>query len=116
MPLLPPAPPPQLACSPVKQSCVKTPGDGEEACGVDGQDGGGSGLIGSSPDLDDLPPQEQRQALKRQLTKHVVTRWYRAPELILLQVNQMMTNLTIVSLARRIEGFTVRRSLLFSSV
>lgn len=24
--------------------------------------------------------------MKRQLTKHVVTRWYRAPELILLQV------------------------------
>ena len=30
---------------------------------------------------DDLP----RPSLSRQLTKHVVTRWYRAPELILIQ-------------------------------
>lgn len=39
--------------------------------------------IGSSslgPDLDEGGDRE-----KRQLTGHVVTRWYRAPELILLQ-------------------------------
>lgn len=34
-----------------------------------------------SPVEDRAPP----RTLKRQLTKHVVTRWYRAPELILLQ-------------------------------
>lgn len=28
---------------------------------------------------------ETRKSLKRQLTGHVVTRWYRAPELILLE-------------------------------
>lgn len=31
------------------------------------------------------PPPPTRTVLQRQLTKHVVTRWYRAPELILLQ-------------------------------
>jgi mitogen-activated protein kinase 1/3 len=31
------------------------------------------------------PNQKQQQGLTRQLTKHVVTRWYRAPELILIQ-------------------------------
>jgi mitogen-activated protein kinase 1/3 len=30
-------------------------------------------------------PDLQKMRLKRQLTKHVVTRWYRAPELILIQ-------------------------------
>lgn len=28
---------------------------------------------------------ESRRSLKRQLTGHIVTRWYRAPELILLE-------------------------------
>ena len=36
---------------------------------------------GSSPSKKTLKP----KSLKRQLTRHVVTRWYRAPELILLQ-------------------------------
>lgn len=45
--------------------------------------GGGEG--GGAGEEDD-PPLEPRRTLKRQLTKHVVTRWYRAPELILLQV------------------------------
>ncbi|CAN0431778.1 unnamed protein product, partial [Ectocarpus fasciculatus] len=43
-----------------------------------GVEGGGAGS-------EDDPPPEPRRILKRQLTKHVVTRWYRAPELILLQ-------------------------------
>jgi len=30
-------------------------------------------------------PEKKQQGLTRQLTKHVVTRWYRAPELILIQ-------------------------------
>lgn len=52
-----------------------------------GGNGGCGGGAGGSPesDDDDEPPQ-QKKTLKRQLTKHVVTRWYRAPELILLQV------------------------------
>lgn len=41
-------------------------------------------------DISDLPPTvaqslPERMSLGRQLTKHVVTRWYRAPELILIQ-------------------------------
>ena len=41
-------------------------------------------------DIEDLPPSvaqalPEKMSLGRQLTKHVVTRWYRAPELILIQ-------------------------------
>jgi mitogen-activated protein kinase 1/3 len=32
-----------------------------------------------------LKTKEQRRNMKRELTGHVVTRWYRAPELILLE-------------------------------
>jgi len=38
-----------------------------------------------SPPPPPLPPPPPKRGLTRQLTKHVVTRWYRAPELILVQ-------------------------------
>ncbi|CAN0340556.1 unnamed protein product, partial [Laminaria digitata] len=66
----------QLACSPMKSSTSATGVTSHAAATRDLQDG-------EEAD-DDEPPLRQR-TLKRQLTKHVVTRWYRAPELILLQ-------------------------------
>lgn len=39
------------------------------------------------PDDSDAEDSEDQPKLSRNLTKHVVTRWYRAPELILLQEN-----------------------------
>jgi len=39
----------------------------------------------TDPSASSPPSSAQRPSLTRQLTKHVVTRWYRAPELILLQ-------------------------------
>ena len=41
----------------------------------------------SSEKMSDLPPTEERKAFTRRLTTHVVTRWYRAPEIILMQEN-----------------------------
>lgn len=38
-------------------------------------------------DMTDIPHVPHTQRLKQALTRHVVTRWYRAPELILLQEN-----------------------------
>jgi len=73
-----------------------------EDCSVKICDFGLSRAIGDEqPDLEDLPNTPrgddgaeqaipvvpQTLALKRNLTGHVVTRWYRAPELILLQEN-----------------------------
>ncbi|CAM9537146.1 unnamed protein product, partial [Phaeothamnion confervicola] len=63
----------------------------EESCGsvgdgssnaADGSSGEGEGGTGRRIRGNDETP---TRTLKRQLTKHVVTRWYRAPELILLQ-------------------------------
>lgn len=48
--------------------------------------GAGATSAGSSGGDEEEPPVMPKRTLKRQLTKHVVTRWYRAPELILLQV------------------------------
>ena len=39
------------------------------------------------------PPPPKPRPLKRQLTRHVVTRWYRGPELILLQVGAPVNRL-----------------------
>ncbi|CAM9866046.1 unnamed protein product, partial [Sphacelaria rigidula] len=80
----------KLACSPVKPSSlppgVAAPGaDGGVGHGTTAGQGQGQGQGDVETDLDDEPPQEATRTLKRQLTKHVVTRWYRAPELILLQ-------------------------------
>ena len=33
------------------------------------------------------PPLLQRPVLQRQLTRHIATRWYRAPEIIILEVS-----------------------------
>lgn len=46
--------------------------------------GGGTPSLSQDDYLPDMP---HNKHLKRQLTGHVVTRWYRAPELILLQEN-----------------------------
>eukprot|EP00594_Rhizosolenia_setigera_P014188 CAMPEP_0178965830 /NCGR_PEP_ID=MMETSP0789-20121207/16559_1 /TAXON_ID=3005 /ORGANISM="Rhizosolenia setigera, Strain CCMP 1694" /LENGTH=953 /DNA_ID=CAMNT_0020650977 /DNA_START=329 /DNA_END=3187 /DNA_ORIENTATION=+ len=43
------------------------------------------GKVASFKDVSTTPPPPPNRGLKRQLTKHVVTRWYRAPELILMQ-------------------------------
>jgi mitogen-activated protein kinase 1/3 len=51
----------------------------DEARYVESTAGGGAGLSRKKSDI------EQGRLPKRQLTGHVVTRWYRAPELILLQ-------------------------------
>ncbi|CAD7939834.1 unnamed protein product [Amoebophrya sp. A120] len=58
-------------------------------CGVKICDFGLSRALGEDPQsiMDDEPRQSKNRTLKRQLTGHVVTRWYRAPELILLQEN-----------------------------
>ncbi|CAM9475090.1 unnamed protein product [Ectocarpus sp. 8 AP-2014] len=66
----------KLACSPMKPSAAIAAATSHAA--ARGGEGGGAGS-------EDDPPPEPRRILKRQLTKHVVTRWYRAPELILLQ-------------------------------
>lgn len=84
----------QLACSPVKPSSlfpgVAAPGaaNGSLCHGAAGgcPAGGAEGAREDEVEFDDEPPQQGARTLKRQLTKHVVTRWYRAPELILLQV------------------------------
>lgn len=88
----------KLACSPVKPSGSSATGGVSShvtaagrlpsargvpvGVGVNPLEDGG---VDESPESEDEPPQQKR-TLKRQLTKHVVTRWYRAPELILLQV------------------------------
>ena len=41
--------------------------------------------------------EEPRRTLNRKLTEYVVTRWYRAPELILLQVMVMKSKGSCVS-------------------
>jgi serine/threonine protein kinase len=57
-------------------------------CSVKICDFGLSRALGEFPQsIEDGPPGSQPKVLKRQLTGHVVTRWYRAPELILLQEN-----------------------------
>jgi len=45
------------------------------------------GSLPETPPGSDDEGKKERPALARNLTKHVVTRWYRAPELILLQEN-----------------------------
>lgn len=82
----------QLACSPMKSSTsTPPPGATSHAAATRGlqADGGGAatqGGGGESPQSEEDEPPRRQRTLKRQLTKHVVTRWYRAPELILLQV------------------------------
>ncbi|KAG5185956.1 mitogen activated kinase-like protein, partial [Tribonema minus] len=58
------------------------PALGRDTSVVEGGGAGGGGKGGGGGGGSPLPQQGQ---LRRQLTKHVVTRWYRAPELILLQ-------------------------------
>ena len=58
--------------------------------GGGGGDGGGDGGGGASSGASSPGSEQSRSSTKqpgftRQLTKHVVTRWYRAPELILIQ-------------------------------
>lgn len=69
-------------------------GDGVDGCqsashteGVEHEKGTPSTEGVEHEDSDDELPQQGPRTLKRQLTRHVVTRWYRAPELILLQVS-----------------------------
>ena len=94
----------QLACSPMKSS-TSAPGVTSHAAATRGlqeadeasanrREGSGDtaatqGGGGESPQSDEDEPPRRQRTLKRQLTKHVVTRWYRAPELILLQVSGM---------------------------
>lgn len=59
------------------------------AAAVDVGAGGSHGGVDGA-ESDDEPPVVPQRTLKRQLTKHVVTRWYRAPELILLQVSWLL--------------------------
>ena len=41
--------------------------------------------LSEEEDGEDSAPMKEKPAMERQLTQHVVTRWYRAPELILMQ-------------------------------
>lgn len=62
-------------------------------CAVKICDFGLSRALGSEPDAKSLPSSTDSSSQKpsrRHLTGHVVTRWYRAPELILLQENYTM--------------------------
>uniref|UniRef100_A0A0G4GVI8 Mitogen-activated protein kinase n=1 Tax=Chromera velia CCMP2878 TaxID=1169474 RepID=A0A0G4GVI8_9ALVE len=52
---------------------------------IDASDGGA--VAGDGGDRSPSPDFPKGRPVKRQLTGHVVTRWYRAPELILLQEN-----------------------------
>jgi len=72
----------QRTCSSVKQSSH-----------VAGYSGKGKGR--DTPANNEPPV--QKRTLKRQLTNYVVTRWYRAPELILLQVMVMKSKGSCVS-------------------
>lgn len=83
----------QLACSPMKPPAAAgaaaasaNPATSHAAAAAVGAGSAGAGSSGSGSGSggDEEPP--AKRTLKRQLTKHVVTRWYRAPELILLQV------------------------------
>lgn len=57
--------------------------DGDDANSTTVGGGGSSG--NSSPGSEQSRPSPKQPGFTRQLTKHVVTRWYRAPELILIQ-------------------------------
>merc|ERR1719162_1332935 len=65
-------------------------GGGGGGGGIRKDDMGEGAEVGSKPETQDawrMPQVPHTQRLRRNLTGHVVTRWYRAPELILLQEN-----------------------------
>eukprot|EP00903_Cladosiphon_okamuranus_P015614 g14418.t1 len=82
----------KLACSPMKPTAAAGAAAAANAAtshaaaaGAGTGERRGAGSRGGSSGDDEEPPVTPKRTLKRQLTKHVVTRWYRAPELILLQ-------------------------------